>query len=238
MNSGAVLQSAEVGTLAGEMAKAYAEFATFYRDRMELSPAEADTKARSLDQPFLEQIQTLAPVQVSWHHLSLLSEHEPDAAQAAWGRVKQAARDELASGHRAAEVTEHHHSPYVRAQFLAVRDSFIEEWQPRGGIELALIDMMAQAYDSYLKWLKIGSMREYVQSSLDRHYIEKQGKRKPVNVGDEDAADHAAQMADRFNRLFLRTLRQLRDLRRYTVVIQNSDGGQVNVGAQQVNVSK
>jgi hypothetical protein len=38
------------------------------------------------------------------------------------------------------------------------------------------------------------------------------------------------------NRIFLRTLRQLRDLRRYTVVIQNP--GQVNIGAQQVNVTK
>ena len=43
-------------------------------------------------------------------------------------------------------------------------------------------------------------------------------------------------MADRFNRLFLRTLRALRDLRRYAppVIVQNA--GQVNVGAQQVNV--
>jgi hypothetical protein len=48
-------------------------------------------------------------------------------------------------------------------------------------------------------------------------------------------------MADRFNRMFLRTLRQMRDLRRYgtPVVIQNA--GQVNVaanGGQQVNVQK
>ena len=43
-------------------------------------------------------------------------------------------------------------------------------------------------------------------------------------------------MVDRFNRMLLRTLRGLRDLRRYApVVIQSA--GQVNVGAQQVNVS-
>jgi hypothetical protein len=47
-------------------------------------------------------------------------------------------------------------------------------------------------------------------------------------------------MADRFNRIFMRTLRQLRDLRRYSpVTIYNPN--QVNIatdGGQQVNVSK
>jgi hypothetical protein len=40
-------------------------------------------------------------------------------------------------------------------------------------------------------------------------------------------------MVDRFNRIFLRTLRALRDLRKHapTVVVQNA--GQVNVGEQQ-----
>ena len=45
-------------------------------------------------------------------------------------------------------------------------------------------------------------------------------------------------MVDRFNKIFLRTLRQLRDLRRYSrpVIVQNA--GQVNVGGQQVNVNQ
>ena len=45
-------------------------------------------------------------------------------------------------------------------------------------------------------------------------------------------------MVDRFNKLFLRTLRALRDLRRYapTVMIQNA--GQVNIGQQHVNAAQ
>ncbi|MDX2031597.1 MAG: hypothetical protein SF339_13055 [Blastocatellia bacterium] len=39
------------------------------------------------------------------------------------------------------------------------------------------------------------------------------------------------QMADRFNRLFLRTLRQLRDLRRYSAPITINNPGQVNIAA-------
>ena len=42
-------------------------------------------------------------------------------------------------------------------------------------------------------------------------------------------------MVDRFNRLFLRTLRALRDLRRYAPTVMIQDAGQVNIGQQQVN---
>jgi len=43
-------------------------------------------------------------------------------------------------------------------------------------------------------------------------------------------------MVDRFNRIFLRTLRALRDLRKHspTLIVQNA--GQVNVADKQVNV--
>ena len=47
------------------------------------------------------------------------------------------------------------------------------------------------------------------------------------------------QMADRFNRIFMRTLRQLRDLRRYTQLTINSPN-QVNIaadGGQQLNIA-
>ena len=56
-------------------------------------------------------------------------------------------------------------------------------------------------------------------------------------MDDAEAIEQAMAMGDRFNRIFLRTLRALRDLRRYapTVVVQNA--GQVNVGGQQVNVA-
>ena len=58
----------------------------------------------------------------------------------------------------------------------------------------------------------------------------------PPRVSDSDAINQAAAMADRFNRIFLRSIRALRDLRRYsaTVIVQNA--GNVNVAEQQVNV--
>ena len=60
--------------------------------------------------------------------------------------------------------------------------------------------------------------------------IEERGRWAPPTVDAAAAIDQAAAMVDRFNRLFMRTLRSLRDLRRYSasVVVQNV--GQLNVG--------
>ena len=43
-------------------------------------------------------------------------------------------------------------------------------------------------------------------------------------------------MVDRFNRIFLRTLRALRDLRKHSPALIVQNAGQVNVGDKQVNV--
>jgi hypothetical protein len=55
-------------------------------------------------------------------------------------------------------------------------------------------------------------------------------------LGDE-AIEQAAGMVDRFNRIFLRTLRALRDLRRLPPAVIVAKADQVNVGGQQVNVA-
>ncbi len=44
-------------------------------------------------------------------------------------------------------------------------------------------------------------------------------------------------MVDRFNRLFLWTLRDLRDLRRYAPSVTAQNAAQLNIGGQQVNLA-
>ncbi len=59
-------------------------------------------------------------------------------------------------------------------------------------------------------------------------------------VSEQEAIDEAMKMVDRWNRIYMRTLRQLRDLKRYSPVnISNAE--QVNIaggGGQQVNLGK
>jgi hypothetical protein len=136
-----------------------------------------------------------------------LADSDPDLVAKRWEEIKRAALDELRSGHRAAKAMDGHESHcWQRAQFLAVRNDFIEAWQPRNGVERQLIDNLAQAQTCWLRWIW-----------------------EPPRVGEVEANEQAAAMVDRFNRIFLRTLRALRDLRRYAgpVIVQNA--GQVNV---------
>jgi hypothetical protein len=69
----------------------------------------------------------------------------------------------------------------------------------------------------------------------DRRYKE-EGRWAPPRQSDADALDQAAAMMDRYNRIFLRTLRALCDMRRHGGPVIVQKGGQMNVAQQQVNV--
>lgn len=195
-----------------------------------------------------EEAAHLPALALSWRHLAAVAAEAGEAASLrAWESVRQAARAELRSGHRAAMVLEGSSAtPMDRARFLAVREALAEEWRPRGGIEWTLIDSMAQALAAQSYWLEKLTQRsqnEEAQDLRDRQKLSQEeqayrwGEWIPERVTTAAAIAEAAGMADRFNRVLLRCLRQLRDLRRYSpVVIQNA--GQVNVGGQQVNVSE
>jgi hypothetical protein len=229
----------EAGILAREMATVYRDLLEYYRDQYKLSPPEALAKA---DSPFCPQhadnLLRGPADQVTWHGLSHLAEHQPELAEQCWERVKQAARDELHTGHRAAKAMEGYHSdPWRRARFLAVREDLARAWRPRNGMELQLIDTMAQAQTAMFFWQERLTDYMLYEAQTQRRDVQEFGKWNPPRISDADAIEQAAAMVDRFNRIYLRTLRALRDLRRYTpaVIVQNA--GQVNVGGQQVNVT-
>ncbi len=52
-----------------------------------------------------------------------------------------------------------------------------------------------------------------------------------------EVMEQATAMVVRFNRLFPRTLRQRRDLRRYAPRVTIQNAGQVNIGVRQVNAA-
>jgi len=53
-----------------------------------------------------------------------------------------------------------------------------------------------------------------------------------------ESLDQTAQMAERWQKLFVRALRALRDLRRHAPpVVLAGPGSQVNVGQQQINTT-
>jgi hypothetical protein len=234
-----VPEALEVGTLARELAASYRSSVEFHKKQLGLPAQEAVAQAEAPCAPtYEESILNGPPDMVSWHGLEHLARKDPELALQGWERVKREARAELVSGHRAARVMEGYESnPWERARFLAVRRDLMEAWQPRNGLERQLIDVMAQAQSALFFWQQQLMVRASIQPGQEKRDIQEERKWKPPRVSAHRAIEQTAAMVDRFNRMYLRTLRALRDLRRYTpaVIVQNA--GQVNVGAQQVNVA-
>lgn len=232
------LSAAEASSVARAMAAAYHRMVTYYSEELKLTPAEAHARATDAgDEQYQQFLCTKPPDQISWWELNLLAAKNPDAAHGVWERLKAEAAEELTSGHRAAQTLAFDSSPWDRAQFLAIRRGFLDEWQPRGGVERALIDTLAQTWAGYLWWLRQLSMVTTTEGKLEEALLKRDGHWKPPRIGVAETIDQSAAMVDRFHRLFLRTLRALRDYRRHTptVVVQNA--AQVNVGAVQQNVA-
>jgi hypothetical protein len=227
-------EAQEAGQLARELAAAFARMIEHYKEIYKLSPPEALAREQEVSPDYVPRVLNGPADQVSWYDLNYLARRHPEKAALRWEEIKAEVLDELRSGHRAAKTMEGDGSHcWTRAQFLAVRRDLMEAWQPGNGVERQLIDMMAQAQTAQLHWLEILTLRSSAGSQRQRAT----GRWEPLTVSDAEATEQAAAMADRFNGIFLRTLRALCNLRKVpsAVVVQNA--GQVNVGTQQVNVA-
>ncbi len=233
----------EFGTLGALMANAYRRQVNFYRKEYEKSLPEAMEMAVGADSDaqqaaFIAGLRELPPDQVTWGFLRHLEDGEPGDALRKWEEVKAWAHDELTSGMRGAaaveDLTPSQSGPLGRARYSVLVQEMAKDWQPLTGIEYLLVEQMAQAYTMQLYWTALFGHREVYNIGTVDH---EQGRWDPPTISRQQALDSAAAMVDRWNRMFLRCLRQLRDLRRYgPVVIHNP--GQVNVGGQQVNMNK
>lgn len=186
-----------------------------------------------------------------------LQSFSPRVAERFWEHAKREGRKEFESGHLAANITfpvGYMKQVWNIARYIGVRESFVDDWNPQGGIEVSLIDMLAQSYFQWQFWLEQTNKRSQTKER-EQHpeYARWMAQRKEeyrINgwtdghwfrpfVTEQQAVEHAVQMADRWNRIFMRTLRQLRDLRRYSPVTINNPN-QVNIaadGGQQINVA-
>ncbi|MEJ7698802.1 MAG: hypothetical protein WKF71_04030 [Pyrinomonadaceae bacterium] len=104
-------------------------------------------------------VKNLQPEKVDWSHIAAVAEVDVNDSLTLWARVREAADDELESGRRAANVTGRKTEAYELAQFMAIRDSFADQWQPNGGIESAMIDMMTIAFSLQMYWSTIAHQR-------------------------------------------------------------------------------
>lgn len=234
-----VPEAADVRMLARELAASYRSSVDHHRRKLGLPAAEAVALAEEpLPAPCQDDVLAGEPEYVHWWGLEDLARTDPELALHRWQELKAEAREELRSGHRAATAMEGYASePWQRARFLAIREELAGGWQPRNGVERQLIDQMAQAQTATFFWQERLMLRASVERSREKRDVNDRGGWSPPRVSEHQAVEQAGAMVDRFNRIFLRTLRALRDLRRYATPVIVHNAGQVNVGSRQVNVS-
>lgn len=253
-------------SLLRQMHRTFVEQVAYYRSHAGGSLSIADARAAAFHTctdgeaalKIFDQMMRLPLESLNFVDLMELRSYSPRVAEAFWERAKLEGRKEFESGHLAANITfpvKYMKGLWNIARYIGVRESFIDDWNPIGGIEVALIDMMAQSYFQWQYWLeqtvKRSETPERIEEQEYSKWIARREKEEQVNgwgegywyrpyVSERQAIEHAVLMADRFNRIFMRTLRQLRDLRRYSPVTINNPN-QVNIaadGGQQVNVSR
>lgn len=194
---------------------------------------------------------------ISFNNLMELNDNSPAMAQNLWEMIKREAGREFESGHRAAaafEPADYMMDAWNRASYLGLRESLIEEWQPKGGVELTMIDTVAQAWLMLQHWTEQSVRRSKTQPRQENNqFYEWKKWQQQANpkqwvggfwdvpyVSEQQAVEHAAQMADRWQRMYFRAIRNLRDWRRYTPQLTINNAKQVNIATdsgQQINVS-
>ncbi len=80
------------------------------------------------------------------------------------------------------------------------------------------------------RWLQQAVTSRACQWNESGRASREQGRRVAPRMTLAASTDQAMAMADRWNRIFCRSLRALRDLRRFSVTVNIQGPGQVNVG--------
>lgn len=244
---------AEPRTLVARLAPLYAETVKFYVEEYygpfdgegkKLSDRDAYLRGKNhaddLTQYLTNEASNAPPEEVTWKQINALAAKDMQTALAKWQEVRQAARNEYASGLRIADLCGADASPFQRAQFLAIHENLAEGWQPQNGVEWSLVDILAQTFSLYLYWSQIAHMRAVNEAEETQKSVRKSGRSSLSKQYVADSIEQAYRLADGYHRQYMRTLRQMRDLRRYAPPVIVKNGGQVNVatdGGQQVNVS-
>jgi hypothetical protein len=194
-----------------------------------------------LSQASREELLQMPLGEITWDALFDADEQEPGTFALVWERMLQVADDGLQSGHRAAAIVTAGQPPMAEARFLVLLRSFVKDWEPENSIEMRLIEAMAQAWMMREHWFQIAMQRVSFECERESWRVLEQGKWAAREADGGEELRQALEYTDKFDRVYLRTVRSLRDLRRYSAAVTINNAKQVNIaldGGQQTNVGK
>ncbi|MEO0556679.1 MAG: hypothetical protein AAF170_00710 [Bacteroidota bacterium] len=196
------------------------------------------------------------PEQLTWGVLAGLVTSRPELFAEVWAELRTTAGAELRSGGRVVETLAED-TPLERARILALRDAFAEEWRPRGGLEQSIIDQAVVAYDGLMEWQERAN-RLAMETDRDENSVIRLKRALEYETREGGDADirrehrddlhryvalrereaEAVRMVQRYQQVFLRALRMLRDTRKLVASVHIHNEGQLNIGKKQINVDQ
>lgn len=188
-----------------------------------------------------EELALVSADSLGWHNMADAEFDKEGSAETLWNHVNERAREELKSGMLAASVVSENQTPMTYARFLARREALIEEWQPRGGQEMQMVETLAQLQTLQDHWMQICVQRTLFDAKEESRHIQRNGKWEIMPIGKDALMEQAHEMLGRVNGMMLRTVRALRDLRRYSAKVIINNPQTVNVAqdhSTQTNVQK
>lgn len=225
--------------------------------RTERNPSEADEVAAEYAEQARDEIAKYPPEKITYRDIAIIARGDPDEAQRITEIVKARAREMLQGGEYAASAVRMPDDDLIEDMtFLAIRENYADKFSPRNGIEWALIDAITQ-----LTVLKNRAMKTWIDRSNssaveDRRQLKFEMEKSALpntayddrrfrypsswirpRITEQEAIDRAMAEVERWDRMINRNIRQLRDLRRYSITINNLPGGNVNLVEKQLNVS-
>jgi hypothetical protein len=226
---------AELSMLAHELAKAFGEQVESYRKYCDLSSQEARKLTAENSPERIDHILNAPPDEVNWSDLGALAGKDPVLAVQRWENIKEAARNEIRSGYRAARSVEDGGGPLERARFLAVRAELMEAWRPRNTTEQQLVDQLARWQILLWRWQEAFSTWTNC-STIATRQAKKGQSYETMRVWESEALEGAARKVELLHRLYLRTLKALQDLRQPRLPVSVRHADMVNVGPIRISM--
>ena len=132
-----------------------------------------------------------------------------------------------------------------------MRQEWIDEYDVKTVPEFLILDM---AMTSYFHFLRLNEQVNNILANIewemfaldaprstDSYWVSDDTRKQDRKVAEELAhrlAESLQPVIDQFNRMFIRNLKALRDLRKSNVLLNIEKVGQVNIGDKQINVER
>jgi hypothetical protein len=136
-------QLSEALPLASEMSQAMYRYMDAQMVHLSRPAGEAIANVESFAGAVASQEKFGDPRHATFFELAAVAKVDPKRAEARWHEIREAARAEWQTGHRAAMANEVSLSSaaWPRASFLALRSELVSAWNPQNGVERTLVDM-------------------------------------------------------------------------------------------------